>query len=898
MSNDADAHFFELLAEAADWPPSERRARALEACQGGPVRVDDLLDALERGDRAEAFLGRPAWEDATSLPAQQAENDGPSEPWQPGQTIGRYRLLESLGRGGMGEVFLAEQGAPERRVALKLIRSDGMSAHALRRFGVEQQTLARLSHPHIAQLFEADLTADGTPYFAMEWIDGRTIDAYLADRPANLEERLRLFLEVCAAVSHAHQKQIVHLDLKPSNVLIRDLDGKASVKVIDFGISEVLDRPAGVAGVSEGGGVNGTPEFMSPESFDGDVDTRSDVYALGLLLYEMVSGTRPFQHRGGELEALMERIRRGEISAPSQRVSGSRLNLAGAAEKKRWMGLIRGDLDAVIARAIKPSREERYASVADLAADLERYLNSRPVKVREAPLWHHMRLLARRRRGRVAAVTIAILGVLAGTIGTTFGLLRAREEAQTTRLALDEAQELSRFLTDLFQQSDPNRALGNELTARELLEQGRTRLESSDLADQPLTRARLSRTVGDIYANLGDYAAAEAMLQSALDLFRQELGENHSEIAQTLHGLASMKAFAGKNKEAASLYEQALHIQEKQEKSAAATDSSASDLARTLYHLGVLAFRASDFDRAENYFARACPIWRRVGTSQDRARCLDAFGVVYMQRSRLEEAEELFLESLRLREEALGTEHPHVAASLESLCTLARDRQQFEAAAGFCIRSLEIRRQVYGDEHSQVAWALQQLGTVQRHQRRWPEAEAATREALAIVRAQPETNLSMEIRLITRLGWIAWMSGDPAKSIEHYRAALSRSGDSLVPGEPGAPAALLGIGLSEWKLGRLDEAERHLLRVHDFFIEHHGPESATAAWTYWGLAGVSRDRADPDRDDLVRAGELYGQALAIRQRVHQEGHELRVLAEDDHAAYLEVLRLARSGTND
>ncbi|MEM9597293.1 MAG: serine/threonine-protein kinase, partial [Acidobacteriota bacterium] len=869
-----------------------------EACKGGSVSANDLVDALERGEQAEGFLERPAWEDATALPAQRLESDGPSDPWQHGQTIGRYRLLESLGRGGMGEVFLAEQKAPERRVALKLVRSDGMSAQALQRFRVEQQTLARLSHPHIAQLFEADLTPDGTPYFAMEWIDGRPVDAYLADRPPILEERLRLFLDVCAAVSHAHQKQVVHLDLKPSNVLIRDLDGKASVKVIDFGISEALDRPAGVVRVSEGRGVYGTPEFMSPESFDGDIDTRSDVYALGLLLYEMVSGTRPFQHKDGELQALIERIRRGEISAPSQVVSGAGLNLADAAERKRWVRLIRGDLDAVIAKAIQPSREERYDSVSDLAADLERYLNSLPVKVREAPLWHQARLFTRRRRGTVAAVTIAILGVIAATTGTTFGLLRAREEAQATRMALDEAQELSRFLTDLFQQSDPKRALGDELTARELLDQGRVRLESSDLADQPLTRARLSRTVGDIYANLGDYAAAETLLQSALDLFRQELGEDHGEIAETLHGLASMKVFSGKNREAASLYEQALQIQQMQQKSAAATDSSASDLARTLYHLGVLAFRASEFDKAESYFGRACPIWRRVGTSEDRARCLEAFGTVHVERNRPDQAEALLLESLRLREEALGTEHPHVASSLESLCTLARDRQQFEAAAEFCIRSLEIRRQAYGDQHSQVAWTLSQLGAVRRHQRRWPKAEAALEEALAIVRAQPDTNLSLEARLTTRLGWTAWLSGDPAKSIELYRSAFKLLGDSLASGDSGAPIALLGIGLSEWKLGRLDEAEQHLLKVHDFFIEHHGPESAKVAWAYWGLAGVYRDRADAERGDLVRAGVLYGRALAIRQRIYREGHELRVLTEDDHAAYLEVLRQARGGTHD
>ncbi|MEM1182082.1 MAG: serine/threonine-protein kinase, partial [Acidobacteriota bacterium] len=359
---------FDLLEQAQGWPPSDRRRLAEAACAGGPVSAQELLAALDRVEQLSGFLESPAWSTETAPDPESATRS-----WI-GREIGPYRILAMLGSGGMGQVFLAEQQEPRRQVALKLIRSESISDSAAERFRAEQRALARLNHPHVAQFIEAGVSQEGRPFFAMELVEGQPIDAYLEDEIPAFEERLALFLQVCAAVHHAHQKQIVHRDLKPSNVLVRPVDGRAVVKVIDFGIAEALDRPIAGAGVDDSGGVYGTPEFLSPESFDGDVDTRADIYALGALLYQLVCGISPFRRGQGTPADLVERIRRGEKEAAS--VAAARVNLP-------WAARIRGDLEAIIVRAMHPQRDRRYGSVVDLVADVRLFLGSRPVSVLE-----------------------------------------------------------------------------------------------------------------------------------------------------------------------------------------------------------------------------------------------------------------------------------------------------------------------------------------------------------------------------------------------------------------------------------------------------------------------------------------------------------------------------------
>ncbi len=560
MKDEFEERLFELLEQAVAWPVEEWQQRAAKACADGPVPAVKLLKALARDAELGDFLESPAWKVSGALEIRSPED------WV-GRQIGRYRLLEPLGHGGMGLVFLAEQQEPERRVALKLIRDEAVSETSVERFRAEQQALARLNHPHIAQFLEADLTEEGQPYFAMEWVDGVPIDTFLLERSPDLDQRLSLFLELCGAVHYAHQKQVVHRDLKPSNILVREIDGRPHAKVIDFGIAEALDRPLGVRRENtqvstSSGSLYGTPEYLSPESFDGDVDTRADVYSLGVLLYQLVSGERPFHRSDAGAGDLVERICRGEKEPASQAaVRNSKEQSPGGRDRREWPRRVQGDLDAVIDKAMHPDRDRRYGTAASLARDIDRFLQSLPVEARPVGSFHLFRLLLRRRRGVVLAASIATLSLILGTVGATFGLLRAQQEAEATRHALAESEALAGFLTDLFEQSEPSRAQGEELTARELLDQGMERLETG-LEDQPRLRADLTRTVGDIYAKLGHYSSAEVLLLRSRALFEKEFGREHPQVVRALHGLGVLKGKAGEAEAAKSYFLQAQALED------------------------------------------------------------------------------------------------------------------------------------------------------------------------------------------------------------------------------------------------------------------------------------------------------------------------------------------------
>jgi eukaryotic-like serine/threonine-protein kinase len=886
MKDQRDIRLFELLEEASAWPEAERRQRAEAACAGGPVAAAELLAVLEGAEHLPGFLEEPPWREALD-----AASPAPSaEPFDRGDRVGRYRLLEPLGDGGMGRVFLAEQDEPYRRVALKLIRADLSAPGISERFRLEQQALARLNHPNIAQLFEADVTESGQPYFAMEWVDGLPIDRFFAGRAPDLDERLAAILDVCSAVRHAHQKRVIHRDLKPTNVLVSEVDGRPTPKVIDFGISEALDQPGSRARKPGSGNLYGTPEYLSPESLQGDVDTRADVYSLGVLLYELVTGTHPFRRREGPPSQPRRRIAGGDVALPSEVIEGAaggegeaRLGWSTASGRGAWARRLRGDLDAIVMRAMHPDRDRRYQSVDDLAADVEGFLSHRPVAARAAGALHRLGLWTRRRRGAFAAAVVASVSLLAGVAGITVGMLRAQREAEAARAALAESEQLVTFLTDLFEESDPARAQGAELTAGELLDQGAERLRQREV-EAPLARALLLRTIGDIYAKLGHYPEAEPLLRESLDLYRAHAGDDLPQVARALSGLAVMKAKAGDLEAGRQLFLEALNTLDR----AGGEETEQRDL--VIYHLGVLAFRQQDFAAAETYFHRACGDAGTEEATDLAARCLEAFGALRVQQQRFDEAETLYTRSLGLREQLFGPGHPHVAQSLESLCRLESRRSRFEAAAAYCRRSLDIRQRTLGREHPTTVDSLNLLASLYRRLGRNDEAEALLLEIVQLYRDRvpPASVARTAVRAWHRLAWISWLRGDYHEAQQRYEHGLERAAEAGL-GEPSATfIGRLGLGLVDWKLGRLADAERKLRALQEEAQARDGADSVNAAWTAWGLAGVYRDRFAGTRD-LQRAGALYAQALEIRRRLDSPGSEYRELVEADYRRYLELV---------
>jgi len=445
------------------------------------------------------------------------------------KSIGPYQLLQKLGEGGMGQVWLAEQTSPvHRKVALKLIKAGLYSESALRRFLAERQSLAIMDHPAIAKVFEAGATSEGQPYFVMEYVPGVRITEYCDNKKLRIRDRLELFIRACEGVQHAHQKALIHRDLKPANILVAEVDGKPQPRIIDFGLAKSLTPYAGGdLGQTRFGAFVGTPGYMSPEQADPgtlDVDTRADVYSLGVILYELLTGSLPFdttEWKKLRLEELLRRLREDDPVSPSTRVASNQpiSSLAAQARGTQLTQLarsLRGDLDWITMKALDKDRNRRYGSPSDLAADISRYLNNQPVVARPASTAYRLQKYVRRHRYAVGFASILVLLI------TGFAILQTIQLRRTTR-ERDRANRITAFMADMFRVSDPGEARGNSVTAREILDKSSKNI-GSGLSKDPELQAQMMDIMGVVYDNLGLYSRAEALAQHSMEILRKTNG--------------------------------------------------------------------------------------------------------------------------------------------------------------------------------------------------------------------------------------------------------------------------------------------------------------------------------------------------------------------------------------
>jgi tetratricopeptide (TPR) repeat protein len=849
----------------------ERRLLALlaeVAALGEEAREERLAAAEpELARQVRARLAVVGGETPARSPDGSASGGGGAaddEPLETGTEIGPYRVLGSLGAGGMGHVYLAEQRQPIRRqVALKVLPASRLGAAARRRFSAERRAMARLDHPNVGKILDAGTTADGSPYLAMERIEGRRITGYCDEERLGLEERLRLFAQVCRGVDHAHRKFLLHRDIKPSNVLVTEIDGRPVPKLIDFGIAEMLDGPLPDAGEEGEPQVLGTPRYMSPEALGlgGDVDTRSDVFSLGVLLYELLTGDRPFEVDDGSLTRIVEL--RATTRPPRPSTRGVALDAAarrrGVRSGSDLARRLRGDLDAIVTKAIADDPEARYASAAELAADVERWLGHRPVTARPARRLYVLRRALRRHRGAAAAALVVAAALVLGTVGTTLGLLRAREaeeharaEAAAAEDARAEAERVVEFLTGLFAASSPL-ASGTtrppaEMTALELLERGAERVER-ELAGQPRVRARLERTIGGVYDQLGEYERARRHLDAALTL-AEDLESPDPHFLAHLHLGRSTLALRLADGEAAGR-----HLQAALE---AVADGEARDdvviRADVFNHLGRLRRLEGDFAAAEKHLRRSIELNEGLGPSRavDAAASRVNLGVSYfiqtrwqdaeaefrqaldaLQRElpaghmrrltvaqnlaaavasqgRLEEAAPIYESTLAERRRLLGDHHPEVADSLNNLGALHADLGQPEKAAGYHRQALELREETLGADHPRTAWSLDNLARALDDLGRADEALPLQQRALAIREAKYGKSHPEIARSLSHLAALALERGDSAAALPLAERAAAIRREQLQADDPqhGADALLLGEVL--WRLGRREEARSRL----------------------------------------------------------------------------------------
>ncbi len=730
----------ELLGRALELEGSAQRKFLDGSCLGDPdLRAE--IDAMLEEDSAfgDSFLEAPAVASFSDTPTRELRDDDSMQSPVP-EWIGPYRIAGTLGQGGMGTVYLGEQEEPVRRRAAIKVLGAIHDRRRLRRFAAESQALARLHHPNVASLYEVGTTDEEHPYVAMEPVDGTAITLWCDQRRLPLKERIELFFGVCAGVRHAHEKGVLHRDLKPDNVLVTEVDGRPTAKVIDFGIARALGDPlhSDSGPMTLENQIVGSPAYMCPEAAAGvrDVDTRSDVYSLGLLLYELLAGVPPFDTRGVDLVILLRRVAREERPAPNARFAELDSERQGEIAGARGLGgaralarRLRGDLDAIVAKAIALDPDNRYGSPADLAADLERHLDHQPVVARPATLAYVARRFLRRRSGLVASIALLILALAVGVVARTGEARRANLEARRATRTLAESQAVSEFLVGLFEVADPRRARGENVTARELLDAGAEQLRYR-FSDQPLAKARIMGTIGGIYSQLGVYERAEALLKAGLAIHEAELGADHPQTAAKVHELAELYRLTGRYEDAEPLFRRALDLRE------AAPGLDPLDLAKTVRGLGRVILEQGRFAEAEPFAWRALAFTEAAlgGDHPEVATDLDRLGAVYYRQGQLATAEPLRARALAIRERALGPDHPEVASSLNNLGVLYQDQGRNDEAAAHHRRALAIREKVLGPDHRHVASSLTNLGRLYRDLGRSEEAEPLLRRALEIKR--------------------------------------------------------------------------------------------------------------------------------------------------------------------
>jgi serine/threonine protein kinase len=786
--------------------------------------------------------------------------------------VGPYRLLQVLGEGGMGEVWLAEQKTPiHRTVALKLIKAGMDTKAVVARFESERQALALMDHPNIAQVYDAGSTPEGRPYFVMEYVPGLPITEYCDKHRLTMKERLELFMQVCDGVQHAHQKAIIHRDLKPSNVLVVELDDKPVPKIIDFGLAKATgQRLTDKTMFTELGVLVGTPEYMSPEQADQreqNIDTRTDVYSLGVILYELLVGVLPFETkalRAAGLDAVLRVIREQEPPKPSTKVRSMGDGSTAAAEKRReeprtFARHLQGELDWITLKALEKDRVRRYGSASELSADISRYLRSEPVLAGPATKSYLIKKYAARHRvGMVAAAGVLLL-VIGFVVTQAVELHRIRLERDRANRERDRATRITDFMTSMFKVSDPSEARGNSVTAREILDKASTEIEKGLAKDSEL-EAQMMSVMGDVYSNLGLYPRAELLQRRAVDIQQRALGMESPETLRSMGALAWTIYREGRFAEAETLQRQTIAVQrrvtgpdsedtltsmyrlanilddqgsyveaEKLERETLDVRSRAlgpdnSDTLMSMDNLANILEDEGHYAEAEKLQRETLDIRRRVLGPEDLG-TLDSMtnlGSVLHEEGNTAEAEQLYRAALDAYRRVLGPEHRSTLVSMNNLANVLQDEGRYAEAEKLDRETLDIRRRVFGPENPHTLVSISNLASVLRGERRYAEAEKLDREALdarrRVLRPEHPDILSSMHKLALDLGY----EGRYVEAEKLLREMVEIRRRVLGPEHPDTAKSTYDLGCIEVRLGRRDEALSLLREAVDHGLPAQG----------------------------------------------------------------------------
>jgi serine/threonine protein kinase/Tfp pilus assembly protein PilF len=730
------------------------------------------------------------------------------------QTIGPYHLLQKIGEGGMGEVWVAEQHKPiHRRVALKLIKAGMDTRQVISRFESERQALALMDHPVIAKVFDAGETGDGRPYFVMEYIQGIPITKYCDQNRLTTKERLELFRHICEGVQHAHQKAIIHRDLKPSNILVAIQDGVAVPKIIDFGVAKATAQTLTERTMyTELGMLIGTPEYMSPEQAEmsgQNVDTRTDVYSLGAILYELLVGVLPFdpkELRRAGYDEIRRKIREEDPPRPSTKLSTMGDASTTQAQNRRTerpalIREIRGDLDWITMKALEKDRTRRYGSPSDLEADIDRYLHHQPIVARPPSTVYKARKFVRRHRFGVGVASAIAVLLVVFSVTTAIQARRIARERDRANQEAEASRQVSDFLTGLFKVSDPSEARGNSVTAREILDKGADKI-ARDLQGQPLVQGKLMNTMGYVYESLGLYDPARGLLEKALDIRTKALGPDHPDVAITLSELGTVVWRKGDFARAKALQEQALAIREKR------LGPDSKEVASSLHNLGNLNWSQGNYAEARRLLERALAIREKVlgPENSDVATTVNSLGAIAYKEGDFKRARELWERTLAIREKTLGPDHPYIASSLNNLAIVHTYTGDPKGAIPLLERVVKIQEKVLGLKHPDLASGLMNLGDAMSKSGDLVGAKPYYARAVAIMEAASPNNPELA-RFLDRLASVALAEKDLKEARGLYERSLALRQKALGSKHPEVAESLCGLADCAFQSGRLQETE-------------------------------------------------------------------------------------------
>jgi tetratricopeptide (TPR) repeat protein/predicted Ser/Thr protein kinase len=839
-------HIEELHHHALGMDKDQRAGYLLQACAGDLALHAEVESLLAYETKASDFIETPAVEvEAQSL--ARGPSGAPGGPlldetpgWMP-ERIGSYRILRQIGEGGMGVVYEAEQDQPRRTVALKVIKPGMTTREVLRRFELEAQALARLQNPAVAQIYEAgtaDIGFGPQPYFAMELIRGRTLLEYTDENHLSTRQRLELMVRICEGVHHAHQRGLIHRDLKPGNILVEE---NGQPKIVDFGVARATDNDMVTTRQTSLGQLVGTLAYMSPEQVRADpleLDTRSDVYALGVILYELLTGRLPYELGRLPLEA----ARAIWYEDPTPLSSISRL--------------YRGDIETVVAKALEKDKSRRYASASDLGADIQRYLTDQPIAARPASTIYQMRKFARRHRAIVGALAAVFVVLVGGIIASTREAARARRAEEIAVAVNDFLQNDLLAQAAASTQAGPNRKPDPGLTVRTALDRAAASI-GGKFGNQPLVEAAIRYTIGNTYEDLGVFTEAQQQMKLALDLRQRELGSEHDDTLDTMGSLATIYWDEGRYPQAELLYKDQLEIRRR------VKGKESRETLTAMHNLASVYQNEGKYPEAESLLNQVLQARLRTQGAEDPETLASSRNLasLYLADGNYGQAETAFKKVLEVSRRVLGEEHPSTLRTMGFLATVYWSQGKYTEAETIDKKVVDAFKRVFGEEHIDTLGMMNNLAAVYRALGRYDEAEHLWARVLEISRRVLGAEHPITLGAMGHLAGIDHMQGRDVKAEPLMNTVLELRRRSLGAQHPQTLWAINELALLYHDQHKDAEAEALLTQVLDGQRRSLGGEHPDTLDTMRNLADIYESELKPGE-----AESLLRQAHALYQK--------------------------------